>query len=260
MTKRLNWILPLITGIIVMGIWYAIKWSNDLPHYILPGPGEIIQAGYAEKEILLKAARETIVGAVIGFLSAAGIGFALALFLSSSPWIKASLYPWVLFLQMIPVIVMVPIFVLWLGPGLPSVAIITFMIGFFPIVANTTQGLISTERNMVDLFTMYNASKLQEIFILRVPFALPYFLTGLKIAATLAVIGALTGEIFAGSASGSSGLGFMVVVYNSQLKIPELFATAIVACGLGFIFVSLVLVLSWYLLRHWHESVVQKDN
>jgi NitT/TauT family transport system permease protein len=260
MNNRLYWALPLITGVLMIGIWYAIKWTNDLPHYILPSPDEIIRAGFAEKDVMFKAARETIVGAVIGFLSAGSIGFALALILSSSSWIKASLYPWVLFLQMIPVIVMVPIFVLWLGPGLPSVAIITFMIGFFPIVANTTQGLISTEKNMVDLFTLYNASKLQEIFFLRVPYALPYFLTGLKIAASLAVIGALTGEIFAGSASGSGGLGFMVVVYNSQLKIPELFATAIVACALGFIFVSMVLVLSWYLLRHWHESVAQKDS
>ncbi len=260
MTNQLKWALPVITGIIVIGIWYAIKWANDLPHYLLPSPAEIIEAGYAEKYTLLNAAKETIVGAVIGFLSAAVIGFTLALILSSSPWIKASLYPWVLFIQMIPVIVMVPIFVLWLGPGLPSVAIITFMISFFPIVANTTQGLISTDRYMVDLFTMYRATKWHEMFLLRVPFALPYYLTGLKIAATLAVIGALTGEIFAGSASGTGGLGFMVVVYNSQLKIPELFATAIVACGLGFVFVSLVLILSWYLLRHWHESIVQKDT
>ena len=146
MNNRLHWALPLITGVLMIGIWYGIKWTNDLPHYILPSPDEIMRAGFAEKDVLFKAARETIVGAVIGFLSAGSIGFALALILSSSSWIKASLYPWVLFLQMIPVIVMVPIFILWLGPGLPSVAIITFMIGFFPIVANTTQGLISTEK------------------------------------------------------------------------------------------------------------------
>lgn len=260
MNNRLNWLLPLITGFFMIGIWYGIKLINDIPYYILPSPDEIIYAGIREKDILFKAAQETIVGAVIGFISAGSIGFALALILSSSPWIKASLYPWILFLQMIPVIVMVPLFVLWLGPGLPSVATITFMIGFFPIVANTTQGLISTEKNMVDLFTLYNANKLQEIFFLRVPHSLPYFFTGLKIAASLAIIGALTGEIFAGSASGSGGLGFMVVVYNSQLKIPELFATAIVACALGFIFVSTVLVLNWYLLRHWHESVLHKDS
>ncbi len=146
MNNRLNWLLPLITGFFMIGIWYGIKLINDIPYYILPSPDEIIYAGIREKDILFKAAQETIVGAVIGFISAGSIGFALALILSSSPWIKASLYPWILFLQMIPVIVMVPLFVLWLGPGLPSVATITFMIGFFPIVANTTQGLISTEK------------------------------------------------------------------------------------------------------------------
>jgi NitT/TauT family transport system permease protein len=162
---------------------------------------------------------------------------------------------------MIPVVVLAPVLVIWLGPGLPSVTAVTFLIGFFPIVANTTQGLISTEQNMVDLFRMCNATKTQEILLLRVPFALPYFLTGLRIAGSLAMIGAIAGEFFAGSsAGGTGGLGFMVIIYNAQLKIPALFATGLTACLGGFLFVSLVLWLNWLLLHQWHDSIARSDH
>jgi len=106
---------------------------------------------------------------------------------------------------------------------------------------------------------MVGAGPLQEMFLLRVPTALPYFFTGLKIAATLAVIGALTGELFAGSATGSGGLGFLVIIYKAQLKIPELFATAATACGLGFLFVGGVSRLKWLFLHKWHESVDRQE-
>jgi NitT/TauT family transport system permease protein len=163
-------------------------------------------------------------------------------------------------LQMTPVVVLAPIFVLWLGQGLPSITAITFMIGFFPVVANTTMGLISTDPNLINLFKMCNASRFQEIFLLRVPYSMPYFLTGLKIAGTLAPIGAITGDVFAGSAtSGGGGIGFMTIVYNSQLKIDALYATAFTACILGFIFVGAVNLLHWYLLKNWHESMIGKE-
>jgi NitT/TauT family transport system permease protein len=176
-------------------------------------------------------------------------------------WVKHSLYPWVLVLQMTPVVVLAPIFVLWIGQGLPSITAITFMIGFFPVVANTTMGLISTDRNLIDLFEMSNATKSQEILYLRVPYAMPYFLTGMKIAGTLAPIGAISGDLFAGSSQGGvGGIGFMVILYNSQLKIPELFATAFVACFLGFLFVGAVNWLHWFLLKDWHDSSRKIEN
>lgn len=285
MKDPLKFILPIITGVIIFAAWYGVReWRESVAFHqvdatlreqepekfrrqaersvrvILPTPGEIITAARDESETLLGAARTTVKGAVLGFISATTIGFLLALVLSSSIYIKQSFYPWVLIIQMVPVIILVPIFVLWLGPGLPAVVWITFMISFFPIVANTTQGLISTDRNMVDLFRMYNASKVQELLYLRVPYALPYYLTGVKIAATLATIGALTGELFAGSASGQAGLGYMVYVYNSQLKTAALFATAFTACGLGFLFVGSVLYFNWLLLHKWHDSMARPET
>lgn len=267
MKKHFAWILPLLSGLLLLGIWYGVghlygqSKGYDVQRIVLPFPHEIVAAGWAERNILAAAAAHTAGAAIVGFVAAVGIGFVIAMLLASAVWVKQALYPWVLVLQMTPVVVLAPIFVLWLGQGLPSITAITFMIGFFPVVANTTMGLVSTDKNLLDLFKICDASTVQEILLLRIPYALPYFLTGLKIAGTLAPIGAITGDVFAGSsASGSAGIGFMTIVYNSQLKIPALYATAATACVLGFVFVGAVNWLHWYLLRTWHDSMINKQN
>jgi NitT/TauT family transport system permease protein len=141
------------------------------------------------------------------------------------------------------------------------VVVITFLICFFPLVVNTTQGLISTDRNLVELFRMYRATKWQETFRLRVPAALPYFFTGLRIAAVLAPIGALVGDYTAGSSAGDGGgLGFQAIIYSSQAKYSALFATAAVTCVLGFVFAAAVHILSWLMLAKWHDSYHRSDT
>ncbi|MEM8868120.1 MAG: ABC transporter permease [Verrucomicrobiota bacterium] len=264
--KNQFWILPTLSGLLLLIIWYLVSYvygnaeGFDVQRIVIPFPHQIIEALYIERATLWASAIKTMQSAVLGFLAAVIVGYALSMLLASAVWVKQSLYPWVLVLQMTPVVVLAPIFVLWLGQGLPSIIMITFLIGFFPIVANTTMGLVSTDRNLLDLFEMCNAKKSQEILYLRVPYAMPYFLTGIKIAGTLAPIGAITGDLFAGSSQGGvGGIGFMVIIYNSQLKIPELFATAFVACLLGFIFVGCVNYLHWYLLKNWHDSVRRSD-
>ncbi|MFI5381651.1 MAG: ABC transporter permease, partial [Tepidisphaerales bacterium] len=169
--------------------------------------------------------------------------------------------PWLLVLQMTPVIVLTPLIVLWAGTGRPGIITVTFLISFFPIVVNMTQGLRSVDTNLVDLFRMSNATRLQELWLLRVPAAMPYFLAGLRIAATLAPIGAIFGEYLVGnSAGGSGGLGFLVYSYNTQIKIPALFATALTSCLLGFAFVAAVSWLNWAVLHHWHDSFEREDR
>src|SRR5207237_713962 len=143
----------------------------------------------------------------------------------------------------------------------PSVMLITFLVCFFPLVVNTTQGLVSADRQLVELFRMYRATRWQELWRLRAPAALPYFFTGLRIAATLAPIGALWGDFTAGSSAGDGGgLGFRALIYASNAKYPALFATAAVTCALGFVLVGGVLVLSRLALGRWHDSYARKDG
>jgi NitT/TauT family transport system permease protein len=255
------WILPVLSGALFVALWYAVRHFSGLQSWILPTPGEILEAAWRERSRLVHAAGSTTVGALAGFLLAAGTSFGLALLLGLSRTLRAGLYPWLLVLQMTPVIVLTPIIVLWAGPGFPGIITITWLISFFPVVANTTQGLVSADLNHVALFRMANATRWQEMLHLRVPGAMPYYLTGLRIAATLAPIGAIFGEYMVGNTSGGSGgLGYLVYSYNSQIKIPALFATALASCLLGFVFVAAVALLNRAVLHKWHDSLERDDH
>lgn len=257
----LVWGLPVISGALFVALWYAVRAASGLQSWILPTPVEIMQAAWHEQARLLAAAGQTAWGALGGFVLAAGLGFFTSLLLGVSKSLRAGLYPWLLVLQMTPVIVLTPIIMLWAGPGMPGIITITWLISYFPIVANMTQGLLSTDMNHVALFRMANASRLQEMLLLRVPSAMPYYLAGLRIAATLAPIGAIFGEYMVGNSSGGTGgLGFLVYSYNTQIKIPALFATALTSCLLGFIFVAAVSWLNWAVLHKWHDSFERHDH
>jgi NitT/TauT family transport system permease protein len=257
----LVWLLPVVSGLLFVTIWYGVRAGSGLQSWILPTPLEIVEAAVKERGRLFEAATHTALGALGGFLLAASFGFFTSLLLGISGVLRASLYPWLLVLQMTPVIVLTPIITLWAGPGMPGIITITWLISYFPIVANMTQGLLSTDMNHVALFRMCNASRWHEMRWLRVPSAMPYYLAGLRIAATLAPIGAIFGEYMVGNSSGGSGgLGFLVYSYNTQIKIPALFATALTSCLLGFIFVAAVSWLNWAVLHKWHDSFERSDH
>lgn len=255
------WLLPVAAGALVISLWYAARHIFGASSWLLPMPHEVLAAMGQERVRLLPAAGNTALGALAGFLLAGMTGFLLALVLGASRSLRAGLYPWLLVLQMTPVIVLTPMIQLWIGPGMPGIVTITWLISFFPIVVNTTQGLLSTDMNHVALFRMANATRWQELVLLRVPAAMPYFLTGLRIAAALAPVGAIFGEYMVGNSSGGSGgLGFLVYSYNAQIKIPALFATALTSCLLGFMFVAAVSGLNWAVLHKWHDSFERSDH
>lgn len=261
-SKPPTFLMPVIFGVAFIALWYAVRGAmTEEQRFLLPTPGEILRAFRDFGPELFSAALNTVRGALLGFGLAVAGSSILALLLSLTPLVRAGLYPFLMMLQMTPIVVLAPILILWAGAGLVSVTIITFLICFFPMVVNTTQGLISTDRNLVDFFTMMKASKHEEVFMLRVPAALPYFFTGLRIAATLAPIGAIVGDFYAGnSAGGQGGLGFLTIVYSSQFKMAALFATAATACLLGFIFVAAVVALAWFSMHKWHDSFSRSDQ
>lgn len=261
--SALKILMPLLTGAILLALWYAARawWISPDKLFLLPSPAMMVDAFRQNADYLLRAAINTSQGAAIGFGLAVLVSFAVSLLLSLSPLIRAALYPYLMAVQLTPLPILAPICVLWVGSGLNSVALLTFAIAFFPLVVNTTQGLISADRNLVELFASYRASRLQELFLLRVPAALPYFFTGLRIAATLAPIGAVVADMNAGSSvDEGDGLGFAAVIFNSQGRYPALYATAITTCVLGFLFNAAILTLSWLALHHWHDSYERSDK
>jgi NitT/TauT family transport system permease protein len=144
---------------------------------------------------------------------------------------------------------------MWAGQGLFAVALVTFIICLAPIIANATQGLISVDTNLLQLFLMHNASQGQILRKLRFPHSLPYLFVGIRISSGIAVIGAITGELFAGSTRvGQGGLGYSILYAMAQLQTDYLFALVFAATILGFAFFFIVMFFEWLYLHKWHES------
>lgn len=221
--------LPVVFGGCLILLWYGcIAWF-ELHPFVLPPPDAVLRAFVTESEVLLQASVTTLTGAGLGFVLAVAVGFAMALVLVSLPWLRHGIYPYILFMQMTPIISTAAIIVILFDVGLQSVVLIAFFIGFFPVVASTLQGLMTVPEGELELLRLYRATPLQILLFLRIPHALPYFFTGAKIAATLAVIGSVTGEIFAGSSDGRSGLGFLIITFKSELKIAAIYAATLLA-------------------------------
>ncbi len=260
--RLLRRLLPALLAALFLAGWQALH--HALPpssRFLLPSLPQLADAFRLHGDHLLGAARHTALAAVGGFALAALVAAATSLLLASSRLIRAALYPWLMALQMVPVIIIAPILILWVGPGAPSVILVTFLITFFPLVVNTTQGLLSVDRAHLDLFRMGRAARWQEMLLLRAPAALPYFFTGLRISAILAPIGALTADYLVGTSTGGrSGLGITALLFSARNEIPALYATALVGCLLGFALVAAVSALSWLVLHSWHDSYSHSEK
>ena len=183
------------------------------------------------------------------------MGVIVALIFAQSRWVRRMLYPYTILLQTVPIVAIAPLILMWVGAGTPSVTLIAFIISLAPIIANTTQGLISVDENLVHLFLMHNASRQPIALQAAFAHAVPSLFVGIRIASGIAVIGAITGELYAGSSRvGEGGLGYSILYASSQLQTDYLFALVLAATVLGFAFFFLVMFLEWYFLHRWHES------
>ncbi len=253
LSKRI--IYPLVTLIAFLLAWYLIVWLFKIPSYLLPQPHIILSALWEQRVTLFSSLLITLFYSLSGFLMAILMGLGFALLMGSSQWIRESMYPWVLVIQMTPVIILAPIIVIWFDYGPVSVIVVTFLTSFFPIVANATHGLTSTKSSLVECFRVFRAKPLQELFWLRLPYAIPQIMIGIRIAATLVTISAIFAEFFVGSfQDGRGGLGLMVFIYNKELRIPELFAAGLLACLMGLSIVFIVGKVNKWLIQSWHDS------
>lgn len=241
--------------------WRLLVWIFSIPPYLLPTPWQVAQAMGREHAKLLTALGITGVEAGGGLLGSAVAGVFGAIVFAQWRWVRRLLYPYTLLLQTVPILAIAPLILTWFGNGPRQVMLIAMIICVFPILANATQGLISVERNLLDLFSMHNASRAQVLWRLKLPHALPSLFTGLRIASGLSVIGAITGELFAGSSQvGVGGLGYSITYANSQMQTDYMFALSLMSSLLGFAFFFTVVFLEWFFLHHWHESAIRPEN
>jgi NitT/TauT family transport system permease protein len=239
----------------LLGLWQAIVSFNHIPAYILPGPAPVAHALLTRFPSLLNSLLITTEEAAGGLMASILVGVAGAMVFAQWRWLRQLLYPYTILLQTVPIVAIAPLIINWVGAGVFSVMIVTFIICLAPIIANTTQGLISVDENLLNLFLMYDASPGQVLFKLRLPNALPNLFTGIRISAGISVIGGITGELFAGSTRvGEGGLGYAIIYASNQMETSYLFALVFAATVLGFSFFFIVMFLEWLALHNWHES------
>jgi NitT/TauT family transport system permease protein len=252
-------LLPVAALAIGIAAWELVVRLNDIPPYVLPAPSVIFRTLIGDWPVLSQSLLTTLVTALEGFVAAALGGVGLALLFNQSKWLEYSLFPYAVILQVTPVIAIAPLLLIYL-PQQTAVIVCAWIVGFFPVLSNTTLGLNSVDRNLAGLFSLYGASRLQTLRYLKLPAALPFILGGLRIAGGLSLIGAVVAEIAAGSAGAGSGLAYRIAESGYRLNIPRMFAALLLLSVAGIVIYGLLALTSHLVLRRWHESALGKEK
>ena len=244
--------------LVVVWAWYVAAYQ--VPHYILPSPARVAQSLVNDWPILSAALLVTlkITFMALGLALIGGVG--LAILMTQSRWVELAIYPYAVILQVTPIVAIAPLILIYAPTTQTALLICALIVAFFPVLSNTTQGLKSTDHNLLNLFEMYGASRWQTLRYLKLPAALPYFLAGLKIAGGLALIAAVVAEFAAGSAGAQSGLAYRLLESQFRLNIPRLFAALLLLSLTGVVIFALTSAISHLLLRRWHESAIRREN
>jgi len=257
--RAIRILLPLVVAAVGTVAWELIVRLNNIPPYVLPGPMAVLETLVADWGVLSQSLLTTLLTTLEGFVAASIGGVALALLFNQSKWLEYSLFPYAVILQVTPVIAIAPLLLIYL-PQQTAVIVCAWIVGFFPVLSNTTLGLNSVDRNLAGLFQLYGASRLQTLRLLKLPSALPFILGGLRIAGGLSLIGAVVAEIAAGTAGAGSGLAYRIAESGYRLNIPRMFAALLLLSLAGIVIYALLALISHLALRRWHESALGKEN
>jgi NitT/TauT family transport system permease protein len=247
-------------GTLLLALWEIIIRVKNIPPYILPGPLAIAQSLWTDGPSLLGSLLVTLRVTLAALAAAAIVGAAIAVLFSLSRILELSLLPYAVILQVTPIVAIAPLIIIWVREPFLALLVCAWIVAFFPVVANTTVGLNSADRNLLALFRLYGASQIQILRYLKLPTALPYFLAGLRISGGLALIGAVVAEFVAGTGGAETGLAFRILEAGYRLAIPRLFAALFLLSLTGIVIYLALDALSRVLLRHWHESALEEED
>jgi NitT/TauT family transport system permease protein len=248
---------PLVLGILILGFWYFISYVmlDESRRFLLEPPHEVLRVGFLDwdnfSELLDGLWSSTRV-AIIGLSISIVLGFTLATIMSQSKVFERAIFPYMVTLQAIPILAIVPLIAFWFGTAQTSRIIVCVIISLFPIIVNTLFGLQSAERGMHDLFTLHGAGRVTRLRKLMFPAAMPAIFAGLRIAAGLSVIGAIVGDFFFGR--GDVGIGQLLRKYANQLQGEQLLAAVIMSSALG---VAVFLLFGWIQTKaigRWYDA------
>jgi NitT/TauT family transport system permease protein len=231
-----RWVPPLVVFALVIALWYAVTYLLLTPErrFLLPPPDAVVRVGLFDPDNRAELLGGLLLSgevALLGLAIAAVLGIACAIAMAQASWLERSLHPYLVILQTIPILAMVPLFGFWFGFGFFTRVLVCVLIALFPIVTNTLFGLRSVDEAYHDLFTLRRAGRLARLWKLQLPAALPDVFTGLRVSAGLSVIGAVVGDFF--FRQGEPGIGTLIDLYRSRLQSELLFAAVGLSSLLG---------------------------
>lgn len=254
MSRKKRVLIPLLTFFALLIIWQICVMIFKPPKFILPSPVDIITTMFKfGSKGWSKHASFTIFATLEGFVIAVLVGVLASFAIVSSDVVNAAVTPLLVVLQVIPKVAFAPLLMIWFGTNRSTIVLITLLVAFFPVVVNMTLGLNSIEPELIDLTRCYHMSKWRVLFTIRFPNSLPFFWGGIKVASTLAVIGAIIGE-FVGS---NTGLGYLIIIANNNLNTSLAMASILIISVFGLLLYELLVLLE-YLSMPWQRGLNDK--
>jgi NitT/TauT family transport system permease protein len=230
-----------MTALSILGtfaIWELLTRSLHVPSFILPPPSQIFVEALSRYQLYIYSTWVTLYEIIVGFLLATAVGILFSVLIVYSRIMRNMIYPQIVVLQIVPKVAIAPLLLIWAGYGLTSKVLLALLVSFFPIVVNMVTGMLAIEAELLDLCRILHSSRWQEFAKVRLPNALPYLFSSLKVASTLSVIGAVIGE-FVG---GSEGLGHLIIIANTELRTSMAFVSLFSLSILGFLMYGVVVV------------------
>ncbi|NRN64442.1 Binding-protein-dependent transport systems inner membrane component [Kibdelosporangium sp. 4NS15] len=242
-------VLPVIGLALVIGLWWLATIVFGIERFLVPSPKDVVDAYLAQQGFLIEQAGVTLLETVQGFLLAVVAGVPIALLIVSSKILERMIYPLLLAVNAVPKIAIAPILVVWLGFGMLPKVVMVLLVCFFPIVISTASGMRSTPAELVELLRSLDCTRWQEFFKLRLRYAMPQVFVGMKVAISLAVIGAVIAE-FVGA---NAGLGYVIVVSGGTADTALAFAAMALLAVLSIVLFYGLVMLERFLLP-WAEG------
>ena len=232
-------LLPIGVFVALLIAWEGAVQIFGIPVYLLPAPSVIWTDTTSMASTIGKHALATLGTVIMGFLISFAISLPLAVFMTSSPVISSAIYPLLVLTQSIPKVALAPILVVMLGANELPRLVITFLVAFFPLVISIAVGLMAVPEELTELGRSFKASKFQELYRIRLPYAVPFIFSGLKVAIALAVVGAVVGEFV----NADKGLGYMIITATAFFRVPVAFGALILLSVMGVVLFQIVVII-----------------
>ena len=258
--RVLSWLMPVVTLGAAIAFWEWAVWYWAIPHYLIPAPSMIVQTLIKDGPSLMVSAWFTVKLTFFSLTLAIIGGVLLGGLFALSRVVEMSLFPFAVILQVTPVVAIAPLILIYVDSTFAALLICAWIVAFFPILSGTVMGLRSADHNLRDLFTLYRATPWQRLRYLLAPSALPYFMSSLKVAGGLSLIGAVVAEFVAGAAGQNTGLASRIIESSFRSEIPRMFAALVLVSMLGIAIFLMTTWLSRRVLGHWHESEIRREQ